>query len=169
MQISVKNIVLYEPLGGVAGYCELRSEKDKTHIKLKQNFNADGLLLSVTADGQTEIIKISGEITECDIGRKINSEREVFVCIIQLKGGKPQTAASGVINLNKLKAVFPQQANGTENLNKLKDDKNVKSKAVKEIDKALKSACEIGGCGNGECHKCPYREYFFGETDISEA
>ena len=139
MAVLIKNIILYDKAGAVAGFIEIRALENGTHLRLKHSLTAKDLMLSMVIDGTNKILKITGNLTEYNLQSKIDLDYEVFACIVQQNGNEMISLASGVINLNRLK----------------------EKQAVQEIDHAIKKICSVDACGKGECDKCPYREYFF--------
>jgi hypothetical protein len=138
MAVLIKNIILYEPTGSVAGFIEIRLRNGKTNLRLKQSFADKNLMLSLTAGGENKIFKIEGNFAEWTIEDELDLTYEVFVCIVRQTGKKVNSIASGGINLNKLKL-----------------------KAVAEIDEAIRKVCSVDDRGHGNCEQCPYRDYFF--------
>ena len=139
MAIYIKNIILYDRSGAVAGYIEIRPLDHGTHLRLKHSLTAHGLMLSLVIDGVNKVLKITGNLTEYDLQTKIDLDYEIFACIVQQKDQAMVSLASGAINLNHLKG----------------------RQAVQEIDHAIKKICQVDAHGNGDCEKCPYRDYFF--------
>lgn len=139
MAVLIKNIILYDKAGAVAGFIEIRALENGTHLRLKHSLTAKDLMLSMVIDGINKILKITGNLTEYNLQSKIDLDYEVFACIVQQNGNEMISLASGVINLNRLK----------------------EKQAVQEIDHAMKKICSVDAYGKGECDKCPYREYFF--------
>lgn len=139
MAILIKNIILYDKAGAVAGFIEIRALDNGTHLRLKHSLTAKDLMLSMVIDGVNKVLKITGNLTEYTLRTKIDLEYEVFACIVQQTGSDMISLASGVINLNRLK----------------------EKQAVQEIDHAIKKICSVDAQGHGECDKCPYRDYFF--------
>jgi len=139
MAILIKNIILYDKAGAVAGFIEIRALDNGTHLRLKHSLTAKDLMLSMVIDGVNKVLKITGNLTEYTLQTKIDLEYEVFACIVQQTGSDMISLASGVINLNRLK----------------------EKQAVQEIDHAIKKICSVDAQGHGECDKCPYRDYFF--------
>ena len=139
MAILIKNIILYDKAGAVAGFIEIRALDNGTHLRLKHSLTAKDLMLSMVIDGTNKVLKITGNLTEYDLQTKIDLDYEVFACIVQQNGADMISLASGVINLNRLK----------------------EKQAVEEIDHAMKKICSVDAQGHGECEKCPYRDYFF--------
>ncbi len=139
MSILIKNIILYEPLGAVAGFIEIRPAEDKTHLRLKQSIAEEGLMLSIVIEGKNKVLKIDNSVMEYEINQKINLNYEVFACIVKQVGDEMVSVASGAINLNKIK----------------------QDKSIKQIDSAIRRICSVDDQGNGECETCPYRDYFF--------
>lgn len=139
MAIYIKNIILYDSLGAVAGFIEIRPAEQKTYLRLKHSLTQKGIMLSLMIDGVNKILKIDGAVTEYVLEGLIDLDYEVFACIVKQIGTDMVSLASGAINLNKLKS----------------------RQAVQEIDSAIKSICSVDEHGNGECDKCPYRDYFF--------
>ena len=139
MAVLIKNIILYDKAGSVAGFIEIRDLNNVTHLRLKHSLNLKDLMLSMVIDGVNKVLKITGNLTEYDLQTRIDLDYEVFACIVQQKGNEMVSLASGVINLNHLK----------------------QKQAVQEIDNAMKKICSVDAQGQGECEKCPYRDYFF--------
>jgi len=139
MAVLIKNIILYDKTGSVAGFIEIRDLNNVTHLRLKHSLNLKDLMLSMVIDGVNKVLKITGNLTEYDLQTRIDLDYEVFACIVQQKGNEMVSLASGVINLNHLK----------------------QKQAVQEIDNAMKKICSVDAQGQGECEKCPYRDYFF--------
>lgn len=139
MAILIKNIILYDKAGAVAGFIEIRALEHGTHLRLKHSLTTKDLMLSMVIDGVNKVLKITGNLTEYDLQTKIDLDYEVFACIVQQSGNDMVSLASGVINLNRLK----------------------EKQAVQEIDHAMKKICCVDAQGHGECDKCPYRDYFF--------
>jgi len=139
MAILIKNIILYDKAGAVAGFIEIRALENGTHLRLKHSLTAKDLMLSMIIDGINKVLKITGNLTEYNLQTKIDLDYEVFACIVQQNGNDMTPLASGVINLNHLK----------------------EKQAVQEIDHAIKKICSVDAQGHGECDKCPYRDYFF--------
>ena len=139
MAVLIKNIILYDRTGAVAGFIEIRTLENGTHLRLKHSLTEKNLMLSMVIDGVNKVLKITGNLTEYDLRSKIDLDYEIFACIVQQAGNEMISLASGVINLNHLK----------------------EKQAVKEVDHAIKKNCSVDALGNSECDKCPYREYFF--------
>lgn len=139
MAVYIKNIILYDPLGAVAGFIEIKPAENKTCLRLKQSLNESGLMLSLVIDGVNKIFKIDNPVMEFVLEGVIDLDYEVFACIVKQVGTEMVSLASGAINLNKLKS----------------------RQAIQEIDSAIKNICSVDEHGNGECEKCPYRDYFF--------
>lgn len=139
MAVLIKNIILYDRVGAVAGFVEIRDQEKGTHLRLKHSLTAKDLMLSMVIDGVNKVLKITGNLTEYDLQNKIDLDYEIFACIVQQTANEMVALASGVINLNHLK----------------------QKKAVQEIDHAIKKICSVDAQGRGECETCPYREYFF--------
>ncbi len=135
----IKNIILYDRTGAVAGFIEVRALESGAHLRLKHSLTEKGLMLSMVIDGVNKVLKVTGNLTEYDLRTKIDLDYEIFACIVQQVGNEMVSLASGVINLNHLK----------------------EKQAVQEIDHAMKKICSVDVQGHGECDKCPYREYFF--------
>lgn len=136
MAVLIKNIILYEPNGTVAGFLEIRPRNGKTNLRLKQSFTDRNLMLSLTVSGENKVFKIDGNVCEYTVDGEMELEFEIFACIVRQANGEVDAIASGAINLNKLKAVA-------------------------EIDNIIKKVCTVDEHGNAECDKCPYRDYFF--------
>ncbi len=139
MAILIKNIILYDRAGAVAGFIEIRPLENGTHLRLKHSLAEKNLMLSMVIDGVNKVLKITGNLTEYNLHTKIDLDYEIFACIVQQLGSEMLSLASGVINLNRLK----------------------EKQAVEEIDHAIKKVCSVDAHGGSECDKCPYREYFF--------
>ena len=103
MAILIKNIILYDRAGAVAGFIEIRALDNGTHLRLKHSLTAKDLMLSMVIDGVNKVLKVTGNLTEYDLQTKIDLEYEVFACIVQQNGNDMISLASGVINLNRLK------------------------------------------------------------------
>ena len=58
MAIMIKNIILYDRAGAVAGFVEIRALDNGTHLRLKHSLTAKGLLLSLVIDGVNKVLKI---------------------------------------------------------------------------------------------------------------
>lgn len=143
MAIYIKNIILYDRTGAVAGYLEIRALENGTHLRLKHSLTVKGLMLSLVIDGVNKVLKVTGNLTEYTLQTKIDLDYEIFACIVQLSGQEMISLASGAINLNHLKG----------------------QQAVQEIDHAMRKICSVDASGHGECDKCPYREYFFKQAE----
>lgn len=139
MAIYIKNIILYDPAGSVAGFIEIRPLENETHLRLKHSLTEKNLMLSLVIDGVNKVLKITGNLTEYNLQTKVDLDYEIFACIVQQSNQTMISLASGAINLNHLKG----------------------KQAVQEIDHAMKKICSVDAQGHGECEKCPYREYFF--------
>jgi len=139
MAVLIKNIILYDRTGAVAGFIEIRHLEKGTHLRLKHSLTEKNLMLSMVIDGVNKVLKITGNLTEYELHTQIDLEYEIFACIVQQVGNEMISLASGVINLNRLK----------------------EKQAVQEVDHAIKKICCVDAHGNSECDKCPYREYFF--------
>ncbi len=139
MAIYIKNIILYDALGSVAGFIEIRPTENKTHLRVKQSLNQRGLLLSLVIDGVNKVLQLTGPVTEFILQGTIDLDYEVFACIVRQVGNEMVSLASGAINLNKL--------NGRN--------------AIQEINTVIKNICRVDEQGNGQCDQCPYRDYFF--------
>lgn len=139
MAVMIKNIILYDRVGAVAGYLEIRALDHGTHLRLKHSLTAKGLMLSLVIDGVNKVLKITGNLTEYNLQTQIDLDYEIFACIVQQIGNEMISLASGAINLNHLKG----------------------QQAVHEIDHAMKKICSVDASGHGKCEQCPYREYFF--------
>ncbi len=143
MAVYIKNIILYDRTGAVAGYVEIHSLENGTHLRLKHSITANNLMLSLVIDGINKVLKVTGNLTEYQLQSKIDLDYEVFACIVQQSDNKMVSLASGAINLNHLKG----------------------QQVVQEIDSAMKKICSIDAQGKSECDKCPYREYFFKQAE----
>jgi len=143
MAVYIKNIILYDRTGAVAGFIEIRTLENGTHLRLKHSLTTQGLMLSLVIDGVNKVLKITGNLTEYNLQTKIDLDYEIFACIVQQSGKEMLSLASGAINLNHLKG----------------------QQAVQEIDAAMKKICSVNAHGHGECEKCPYREYFFKQAE----
>ena len=139
MAILIKNIILYDHAGAVAGYVEIHALENGTRLRLKHSLTAKNLMLSLVIDGVNKVLKITGNLTEYRLQTQIDLDYEIFACIVQQTSNAMVSLASGAINLNHLKG----------------------QQAVQEIDYAMKKICSVDVTGHGECNKCPYREYFF--------
>lgn len=139
MAVLIKNIILYDRAGAVAGFIEIRDLDKSTHLRLKHSLTVKDLMLSMVINGVNKVLKINGNLTEYELQSKIDLDYEIFACIVQQTRSEMVALASGVINLNHLK---------TKN-------------AVEEIDHAIKKICSVDAQGRGECETCPYRDYFF--------
>lgn len=143
MAVYIKNIILYDRTGAVAGYVEIHVLANETRLRLKHALVAKGLMLSLVIDGVNKVLKITGNLTEYTLPTQIDLDYEIFACIVQQSGQEMISLASGAINLNHLKS----------------------QQAVQEIDHAMKKICSVDANGHGECEKCPYREYFFKQAE----
>ena len=143
MAVYIKNIILYDRTGAVAGYIEIRPLDDGTHLRLKHALTAKGLMLSLVIDGVNKVLKITGNLNEYALQTKVDLDYEIFACIVQQTDQEMISLASGAINLNHLKG----------------------KQAVQEIDNAMKKICSVDAHGHAECEKCPYREYFFKQAE----
>ena len=143
MAVYIKNIILYDRTGAVAGFIEIRVLENGTHLRLKHSLTDKGLMLSLVIDGVNKVLKITGNLTEYHLQTKIDLDYEIFACIVQQSSNAMVSLASGAINLNHLKG----------------------KQAVQEIDHAMKKICSVDANGHGECEKCPYREYFFTQAE----
>ncbi|MBO4726057.1 MAG: hypothetical protein J5598_00460 [Clostridia bacterium] len=139
MAIMIKNIILYDHAGAVAGYVEIRALDNGTHLRLKHSLTTKNLMLSLVIDGVNKVLKITGNLTEYRLQTQIDLDYEIFACIVQQTSNAMVSLASGAINLNHLKG----------------------QQAVQEINHAMKKICSVDAAGHSECNKCPYREYFF--------
>ena len=143
MTVYIKNIILYDRAGAVAGYIEIHQVANGTHLRLKHSLTAKGLMLSLVIDGVNKVLKITGNLVEYTLPNQIDLDYEIFACIVQQTDQTMVSLASGAINLNRLKG----------------------EQAVVEIDHAMKKICSVDANGHGECEKCPYREYFFKQAE----
>lgn len=143
MAVYIKNIILYDRTGAVAGYIEIHQLENGTHLRLKHSLTAKNLMLSLVIDGVNKVLKITGNLIEYTLQTQINLDYEIFACIVQQNDQEMVSLASGAINLNHLKG----------------------KQAVAEIDSAMKKICSVDANGRGECEKCPYREYFFKQAE----
>lgn len=148
MFLQVKNIILYTPDGGVAGFIEVKTEYGKTLFRLKQDIGR-GLYLSLAIGGKSKVLPVRDFVTHFAADNTVDLEDEIFACLVRQSGDKVETVASGVINPNRTK---PPAEN----------------KAVIEIDRALKKICSVDGNGSPNCENCPYREYFFSKKRVSK-
>ena len=139
----IKNIILYDRAGAVAGFVEIRSLEKGTHLRLKHSLTEKGLMLSLVIDGVNKVLKITGNLTEYELQTSIDMDYEIFACIVKQSGKEMVSLASGAINLNHLKG----------------------QQAVQEVDRAIKKICSVDASGHVECEKCPYREYFFKQAE----
>lgn len=139
MAVYIKNIILYDALGSVAGFIEIRPLENKTHLRVKQSLNQRGLLLSLVIDGINKVLQLTGPVSEFVLQGQINLDYEVFACIVRQVGNEMVSLASGAINLNKLKS----------------------RNAIQEINTVIKNICSVDEHGKGQCDQCPYRDYFF--------
>ncbi len=139
----IKNIILYDRTGAVAGYVEIHQLEHGTHLRLKHSLNNKNLMLSLVIDGVNKVLKITGNLVEYTLQTPIDLDYEIFACIVQQNEQEMISLASGAINLNHLKS----------------------KQAVTEIDQAMKKICSVDAHGHGECEKCPYREYFFKQAE----
>ena len=137
----VKNVILYAPDGGVAGFVEIKVEHGKTVFRLKQDIERE-LYLSLVFDGKTKVLPVTDFAVNFEAVGALDLEQEIFVCLVRKTGEKVETVASGAINLGKKQPV-------------------AENKAVVEIDRALKNICSVDEDGKPKCDTCPYREYFF--------
>ena len=62
MAVYIKNIILYDRAGAVAGYIEIHQVANGTHLRLKHSLTAKGLMLSLVIDGVNKVLKISGNL-----------------------------------------------------------------------------------------------------------
>ena len=143
MAVYIKNIILYDRAGAVAGYIEIHQVANGTHLRLKHSLTAKGLMLSLVIDGVNKVLKITGNLVEYTLPNQVDLDYEIFACIVQQTDQTMVSLASGAINLNRLKG----------------------EQAVVEIDHAIKKICSVDANGHGECEKCPYREYFFKQAE----
>ena len=143
MAVYIKNIILYDRAGAVAGYIEIHQVANGTHLRLKHSLTAKGLMLSLVIDGVNKVLKITGNLVEYTLPNQADLDYEIFACIVQQTDQAMVSLASGAINLNHLKG----------------------EQAVAEIDHAMKKICSVDANGHGECEKCPYREYFFKQAE----
>ncbi|MBS7401250.1 MAG: hypothetical protein KIG16_01915 [Eubacteriales bacterium] len=143
MAVYIKNIILYDRAGAVAGYIEIHQVANGTHLRLKHSLTAKGLMLSLVIDGVNKVLKITGNLVEYTLPNQVDLDYEIFACIVQQTDQTMVSLASGAINLNRLKG----------------------EQAVVEIDHAMKKICSVDVNGHGECEKCPYREYFFKQAE----
>ncbi len=143
MAVYIKNIILYDRTGAVAGFIEIRQMEQGTHLRLKHSLTVPNLMLSLVIDGVNKILKVTGNLTEYTLQTVIDLDYEIFACLVQQNGMEMTSLASGAINLNHLKG----------------------QQAVTEIDNAMKKICSVDANGHGECEKCPYREYFFKQAE----
>ncbi|MCQ2382547.1 MAG: hypothetical protein MJ060_01765 [Clostridia bacterium] len=143
MAIYIKNIILYDRTGAVAGYLEIRALENGTHLRLKHSLTVKGLMLSLVIDGVNKVLKVTGNLTEYNLQTKIDLDYEIFACIVQQSSQEMVSLASGAINLNHLRG----------------------QQAVQEIDHAMRKICSVDASGHGECDKCPYRDYFFKQAE----
>lgn len=143
MAVYIKNIILYDRAGAVAGYIEIHQVANGTHLRLKHSLTAKGLMLSLVIDGVNKVMKITGNLVEYTLPNQVDLDYEIFACIVQQTDQTMVSLASGAINLNHLKG----------------------EQAVAEIDHAMKKICSVDANGHGECEKCPYREYFFKQAE----
>ena len=143
MAVYIKNIILYDKTGAVAGYVEIRPFDEGTHLRLKHSLTAKDLMLSLVIDGVNKVLKITGNLNEYTLQTKVDLDYEIFACIVQQTDKEMISLASGAINLNHLKG----------------------KQAVQEIDRAMKKICSVDTNGHAECEKCPYREYFFKQAE----
>jgi hypothetical protein len=144
MLFQIKNIILYTPAGEVAGFIEIKTENGKTNFRLKQDISKN-LFLSLVINGKPQVINIQNNVTNFVLDKEIDLTNEIFVCLVKQDGDKVTTVATGIINPKKEKP----------------KEKNNESNAIMEIDNAIKKMCAVDENGNGDCEKCPYREYFF--------
>ncbi len=143
MATYIKNIILYDRAGAVAGYVEIHQLTNGTRLRLKHSLTAKGLMLSLVIDGVNKVLKVTGNLTEYTLQTPIDLDYEIFACLVQQNDQSMISLASGAINLNHLKG----------------------QTAVAEIDHAMKKICSVDAAGHGECEKCPYREYFFKQVE----
>ena len=139
MAIYIKNIILYDSLGAVVGFIEIRPLAEQTRFRVKHSLEQSGLMLSLVIDGVNKVLQITGPNSEFDLPGEVDLDYEIFACIVKQVGAEMVSLASGAINLNKLK----------------------QRDAIQEIDHAIKNICSVDEHGNGECNHCPYRDYFF--------
>jgi len=143
MEVTVKNIILYDELGNVSGFVEFKIHRDQTDIKVRHNLGVGDYSLSVVAGKVIRDFELTGETFE--FRGRVDVSKEIFVCI----KSKGKTLASGIINQGSLAVA--------------RDD--AKTLAVKELDEAIRAVCvTIDENGKGQCETCPYREHFFGHA-----
>jgi hypothetical protein len=108
VELSIKNVILYDAHGHVSGFVELKIRESYTAVKVRHNLFTESanstaeernLLLSVTADGaEPHVFAFSAVQAEFDIRARIDPACEIVVCIIGKKGASLATVASGAVN-----------------------------------------------------------------------
>jgi len=150
VELTTKNIILYDEFGSVSGFAEFKIRSNKTDIKVRHNLGGDTLQLSVIANGGTaKVFRITGASSNFELRERVETEKEIFVLLKKGDG----TAASGVINQGQIdrQIEIPEVAETNP------------VDAVQELDEVLRKVCIIDEDGRGQCETCPYREHFFGE------
>jgi len=155
VELTNKNIILYDEFGGVSGFAEFKIRSNKTDIKVRHNLNEAVLQLSVMANGEgAKVFNITSVSSSFELRDHVDAEKEIFVV---LRKGE-EVLASGVINQGQIDRRLEVTELAHENA----------VAVVKQLDEALRKVCIIDEDGQGQCSHCPYREHFFGGVVVSE-
>ena len=188
--ISVKNVILYDPYQHVSGFAELKTGRGGTHIKVKHNLSDRDLLVSVIYGGESHVLTMTDRVGDFQINPVLDLTREVMVCLMRREGNTVLNLATGVINLSANKSslatiieetaqtpinretaagIVIARCSRSECEAKQPPGKNApdfNTTAAREVDELLRKVCSLDAEGKGQCEKCPYREFFYGETYI---
>jgi len=176
--VNIKNVILYDGYQHVVGFVELKNIANLTEVKVKHSLDVVELILSISADGKSHNLKMSGKNFTSSIKQEIDLTDEVTATILQQDGGNVITLASGVINPRcPYDNISPiAQSGGVPAMGALKSILNDTAKssidrqvgfrthAAREIDEVLRAICTVDDKGKGICESCPYREFFYGEN-----
>lgn len=171
--LFIKNVILYDNFQNVVGFAELKNVDGYTAVRARHNFSGE------------IIVTVNNEIVGDKIDPQLNLEGEVIVCLVQKDGRVIQTVASGIINpapSQTTKAVSKSLAKAAEVLevrspiSRMIDavkhgidrtEAPKKTAAAREVDEVLRAVCQIDEHKKGMCESCPYRDFFYGDHEIT--
>ena len=161
MEFVIKNIILYDEFGNVAGFAEFKIRTGRASIKVRYNdYGGVPLVFNVIANGErVGAFGIAGVQSLFEMHVNINAEKEIFVSVGKRENGEVRTLASGVVNENMVEKA---QAVDEKVIEKCDELPVIKNNAVTELDQIIRKVCIVGEDGKGQCETCPYREHFFG-------
>jgi len=187
--ISIKNVILYDHYQHVVGFVELKNIDQETLVKIKHNLDVTDLILSITVRAENFAFKMGEKNFSTSIKKQLDIDAEVVVAIMQKAEDDITTLASGIINpagpfkMGQAKDGRMPLADPPEDLQAVGALKSIlqdtqdtridrqnqtapKTKAAREIDEVLRAVCTINDQGKGMCETCPYRDHFFGESNV---